>query len=283
MLEAIGAAPGSSSEVDWHQTWRSSLEYQATQGELARLSSLDTTLLSTDEKNISDSYKEFAAPLWKQFLVVTQRVFQQSWRTPSYIYSKLGLCISSSLFIGLVFLDAPLTIQGLQNQMFAIFELCSIFWATRRSANAALRYATLSLRDSRAPCQDILMEVFMLSEIVSEIPWNCLASVFMWAVFYYPVGLYKNADAAGQGVERAGLMWLLFWQFLLFMSTFTHMCISFAGAADEGGNVANFLFVLIFFFLRRVGYTRCHASLLGLSLSSIVLGFGRPVNWYCEC
>lgn len=43
-------------------------------------------------------------------------------------------------------------------------------------------------------------------------------------------------------------MWLLFWQLLLFASTFAHMCISFADTADEGGNMANLLFTLAFFF-----------------------------------
>ncbi|RDL37481.1 putative ABC1 transport protein [Venustampulla echinocandica] len=248
MLEATGATPGSSSEVDWHQTWRSSPEYKDVQDELARLKALNTDLLSTDEKNDSASYSEFAAPLWQQFLVVTQRVFQQYWRTPSYIYSKLVLCIASSLFIGLVFLNAPLTIQGLQNQMFAIFELCSIFGqlVDQQMPHFVTQRSLYEVRER--PAKTYSWKIFMLSQIIAEIPWNTVASVFMWAFIYYPVGFYKNADAAGQGVERAGLMWLLFWQFLLFTSTFAHMCISFADTADEGGNNANFLFVLIFFF-----------------------------------
>ena len=40
---------------------------------------------------------------------------------PSYIYSKIALCLCSGLFIGLIFLNAPRTHQGLQNQMFGIF------------------------------------------------------------------------------------------------------------------------------------------------------------------
>lgn len=81
MLEVIGAAPGSSSEVDWHQTWRSSPEYIAVQSELSRLRDLGTGQLATDDMDSPDSYREFAAPLWKQFVVVTERVFQQYWRS----------------------------------------------------------------------------------------------------------------------------------------------------------------------------------------------------------
>ncbi|KAF2186093.1 ATP-binding cassette transporter [Zopfia rhizophila CBS 207.26] len=248
MLEAIGAAPGSFSQVDWHQTWRSSPEYQSVQDELSRLRAKGTGRRSTDEKHDPASYREFAAPLRQQFLVVTQRVFQQSWRTPSYIYSKLTLCIATSLFISLVFLNAPLSIQGLQNQMFAIFELVSIVGqlVDQQMPNFLTQRSLYEVRER--PAKTYSWVVFILSQIISEIPWSTFASVFMWALFYYPVGFHKNAEAAGQGRERGALMWLLFWQFLVWVSTFAHMCVSFADSADDGGNIANFLFVLAFFF-----------------------------------
>lgn len=210
MLEAIGAAPGSFSEIDWHQTWRSSPEYQSVQDELARLRAKGAGRPSADEKHDPASYREFAAPLWQQFLVVTRRVFEQSWRTPSYIYSKLALCIFTSLFIGLVFLNAPLSKQGLQNQMFAIFELMSIVGqlVDQQMPNFITQRSLYEVRER--PAKTYSWKVFMLSQIISEIPWNSIASVFMWAFVYYPVGFYKNADAAGQGTERGALMWLLF-------------------------------------------------------------------------
>lgn len=90
----------------------------------------------------------------------------------------------------------------------------------------------------------------MLSQILVEIPWYTLASLFMWALFYFPVSLYKNADAADQGTERGALMWLLFLVFLIWVSAFAHLCISFAGSADDGGNLANFMFMLAFLLLR---------------------------------
>jgi len=41
------------------------------------------------------SYREFAAPFGLQLWEVQKRVFEQYWRTPSYIYSKASLCIFS--------------------------------------------------------------------------------------------------------------------------------------------------------------------------------------------
>ena len=248
MFEAVGDSPGSSSELDWHQVWRSSPEYEAVQGELSRLKTFGSGQPSTDGQVDPASYEEFAATLWNQFLVVTERVFQQYWRTPSYIYAKLTLCICVSLFIGLVFLNAPHTIQGLQNQMFAIFEFCTIFG---QLAQQQMPYfiSQRSLYEVRErPSKAYSWKIFMLSQIVVEIPWATLASVFMWAFIYYPVGFYRNADVAGQGAERGVLMWLLFWQFILFACTLSTTCVSFAKSAEAGGNNANLLFMLAFFF-----------------------------------
>ncbi|KJZ71808.1 hypothetical protein HIM_08828 [Hirsutella minnesotensis 3608] len=248
MLEAIGAAPGSSSEIDWHETWRNSEEYQGVQAELQRLGTKDSGRQYDGQEPDAAAHQEFAAPLWRQFVIVTQRVFRHAWRSPSYVYSKLLLCISTSLFIGLVFLNAPLTIQGLQSQMFAIFEIMSIVGQLVDQQMPSF-IAQRSLYEVRErPSKTYSWRVFIVSQIISEIPWATFASVFMWALFYYPVGLHKNAKVSGQAAERGALMWLLFWQFLVWVSTFTHMCVSFAGSADDAGNIANFLFVLAFFF-----------------------------------
>ncbi|KAI8680381.1 ZEB2-regulated ABC transporter 1 [Fusarium keratoplasticum] len=248
MLEVTGDAPGSQSDTDWHQIWRSSPEYQAVQAELARLRSLGTDRSSTGDVHDAASYLEFAAPLSDQFLIVIRRVFQQYWRTPTYIYSKFVLCISVSLFIGLVFLNAPLTIQGLQNQMFALFEFCSILGqlVQQQLPHFVTQRNLYEVRER--PSKTYSWKIFMFSQIIVEIPWNILASVFMWAFIYFPVGMYKNADAAGQSAERGALSWLLFLQFLMFTCTFANMCISFADSAEGGGSAANLLFMLVFFF-----------------------------------
>lgn len=96
MLEVIGAAPGSSTEIDWVSTWRDSPEYQGVHRELQRLKE-ELPQISQHSSAPADkaSYREFAAPFTFQLLEVTKRVFEQYWRTPSYIYSKTALCVSS--------------------------------------------------------------------------------------------------------------------------------------------------------------------------------------------
>jgi hypothetical protein len=96
MLEAVGAAPGSSTEVDWHATWRDSPEYKEVQRELQRLKE-ERPQITEHSASPADkaSYREFAAPFMFQLWEVTKRVFVQYWRTPSYIYSKALLCVAS--------------------------------------------------------------------------------------------------------------------------------------------------------------------------------------------
>jgi len=98
MLEVIGAAPGSETDLDWFQTWRESPEYRGVQEELQRL--VDTRGPVPTREEDAGSYREFAASFPQQFREVSLRVFQQYWRTPSYIYSKITLCVLvvSSIF-----------------------------------------------------------------------------------------------------------------------------------------------------------------------------------------
>lgn len=84
MLEVIGAAPGSHSDIDWHQTWNKSPEKAEVKRHLKELRDelpqITQPAASPDDKA---SYREFAAPFAQQQWQVTKRVFEQYWRTPS--------------------------------------------------------------------------------------------------------------------------------------------------------------------------------------------------------
>ena len=123
MLHVIGAAPGSQNDIDWPQVWRESPEKQNIRETLTKMKDdLKHQIVDDD----STALREFAAPLSVQFFAVSKRVFEQYWRTPSYLYSKVLLCAGTALFIGFSFWDSPLSLQGLQNQLFAIFMLMTV-------------------------------------------------------------------------------------------------------------------------------------------------------------
>ncbi|TVY89849.1 ZEB2-regulated ABC transporter [Lachnellula willkommii] len=249
MLEVIGAAPGTTTDTDWPAVWRASPEYAATHRELERLK--ETRPRETDPASSPDdksSYREFAAPAMVQQLEVLHRVFQQYWRTPSYIYSKVALCVASALFIGFSFFNAGTSIQELQNQMFSIFMLFTIFGQLVQQImpHFVTQRALYEVRER--PSKTYSWVAFMVSNIVVEIPWNSLMAVLIYFCWYYPIGLVKNATPTDAVTERGGLMFLLIWQFLLFTSTFTNMVIAAIETAETGGNIANLTFTLTLLF-----------------------------------
>lgn len=104
MLDVIGAAPGSHTDIDWYDVWCNSPERVEVRRELARLkeerpheTSLQRTVSAASRQRREDkaSYREFAAPFGVQMVEVTKRVFEQYWRTPSYLYAKTLLCVAS--------------------------------------------------------------------------------------------------------------------------------------------------------------------------------------------
>ncbi|PHH73755.1 hypothetical protein CDD82_5296 [Ophiocordyceps australis] len=249
MLQVIGAAPGSSTDIDWFDTWRNSDEYEAVQTELGRSKQeQETAPVSQDVDDDGGSYREFAAPFMVQLKENLFRVFQQYWRTPVYIYSKTALCTLVSLFIGFIFFRAPNSIQGLQNQMFAIFQLFTVFGQLVQQSMPQF-VVQRSLYEARErPSKVYSWKVFMLSQIIVELPWNGLMAVIMYFCWYYPIGLYRNAEPTGATTERGALMFLFILTFLLFTGTFSTFVISGFETAEAGGNMANLMFTLCLIF-----------------------------------
>ncbi|KAL4876947.1 ABC-2 type transporter-domain-containing protein [Aspergillus karnatakaensis] len=246
MLDVIGAAPGSHSDIDWPAVWNGSPEKQAVYDHLAHLKS---TLSAKPKEEASPAeYKEFAVSTTVQLKETLIRVFTQYWRSPTYIYSKLILSILTALYNGFSFYMAKNTRQGLQNQMFSIFMLMTIFGnlVQQIMPNFVTQRALYEVRER--PSKMYSWRVFMASNIIVELPWNFLVAVLMFFCWYYPVGLWRNAEPTDAVHERGGLMFLYLLVFLWFTSTFAHMVIAGVDNAETGGNIANLVFALLLLF-----------------------------------
>ncbi|OQE34548.1 hypothetical protein PENCOP_c017G05487 [Penicillium coprophilum] len=246
MLDVIGAAPGTHSEIEWPKVWRESPEYEKVK---EHLSELKFTLSSSSNGDSSpDAFREFAAPFYIQLWECLLRVFAQYFRTPTYIWSKAALCILTALYIGFSFFRAKNSIQGLQNQMFSVFMLMTIFGnlVQQIMPNFVTQRSLYEVRER--PSKAYSWKAFMISNILVELPWNTLMSVFIFVCWYYPIGLNRNAEPDDAVSERGALMFLLIWTFLLFTSTFAHMVIAGIELAETGGNIATMLFSLCLIF-----------------------------------
>ncbi|KAF5656559.1 putative ABC1 transport [Fusarium heterosporum] len=243
MLHAIGAAPGAHTDRDWPATWLESSEFASVQQDLDTLSQSKQVTSSSDALDTA-----YAAPLSKQFMICTKRVGEQYWRTPTYIYAKLSLCFITSLFIGLSFQNSPLSMQGLQNQLFSIFMLLVIFaFLVYQTMPGFVAQRTLYEGRERSS-KTYAWYNLILANTVVEMLWNSIASLTIYLPFYFLVGMYDNGRVTDTQDERAALMFLLIWAFMAYEGTFAHMCVAGSPTAEVGATFALLLFMVTLVF-----------------------------------
>lgn len=126
MLEVVNHGTNAQGQ-DWHSVWKASPESQATQAEIDRIHAERLAAGSSSSAENHGAHSEFAMPLTSQMWEVTYRVFQQYWRTPSYVFAKFMLGIAAGLFIGFTFYDADGSLAGMQNVIFSVFMVTTIF------------------------------------------------------------------------------------------------------------------------------------------------------------
>ncbi|KAL5042237.1 hypothetical protein BDW71DRAFT_211366 [Aspergillus fruticulosus] len=246
MLEVIGAAPGSQTTVDWPRVWRESPEYQRVKERLHEIRTSRTA--AGDKRQISPSSQSnnhsYAASFVRQWWLVQRRVAAQHWRTPSYIYSKIALTVGSTLFIGFSFFKAPNTIQGLQNQMYAVMMFLSMFGQLSEQIMPQFISQREVYETRERPSKIYDWKVLILSNVMIEIFWNTLMTVMAYFCWYYPIGLYQNAVVTDEVTSRGCLTFLFIWEFMMFTSTFTHVLVAGMESADSAGNLGNICYML---------------------------------------
>ncbi|CAR23779.1 KLTH0E17138p [Lachancea thermotolerans CBS 6340] len=239
MLEVIGAAPGSHADQDYHEVWKASKECKATQAELEWM---EKELVKKSQDNFERG--EFASSLLFQYFFVTKRLFQQYWRTPSYLWSKAILTLFSQIFIGFTFFKADRSLQGLQNQMLSVFMFTVVFNPTVQQYLPTY----ISQRDlyeaRERPSKTFSWIAFILSQITVEIPWNFTIGTLGFSCYYYPVSFYRNASFANQLHERGALIWLFCTAFYVFTGSMAQLCVASQEVAQSAGHIASLLFVL---------------------------------------
>ncbi|KAH8727674.1 opaque-specific ABC transporter CDR3 [Phaeosphaeriaceae sp. PMI808] len=246
MLEAIGAAPGAQTSIDWPHVWKSSPEFAHVQDELAKLRDLAAQPSEMDSAN--ENQRAFAASFATQLHTVALRCAQQYWRTPSYMYSKATLTIVPSFLIGLSFLNGENTMQGLQNQMFGVFVFLFVIiqllyqimpmFVTQRTMYEARE------RQSRT----YAWQAFVLSSIAIEIAWNAFMAIFCFIVWYYPVGFRRNAEWTDAVHIRGFHTLMIIVVAFIFASSLAHLLIAGSPNEEIAGAFATLLSIMLYAF-----------------------------------
>lgn len=260
ILDVVGAAPGSKALQDWPNVWLHSEERKAVRAEISRM----MTEFGADIHNANpdkESKKEFAAPLWQQYIVVLKRILQQYWRTPSYIWAKVALNVFNALFNGFVFFKADLSLQGMQNLMFSVF-MFTVCLPTMIQQYLPTFVAARNLYEARErPSKIFSWKAFMLSILTAEMPFQIVVGTLAFLCWYYPAGFYSIADnpivegsdgaithVGSQMTQRAGLVYFYIILFYIFGPTLGQLVVAPMGDADAASNIGMMFFSLSLMF-----------------------------------
>lgn len=123
MLEIVNQGKNDK-DVEWFTVWGDSDERNVVLKEIDEMHASKRDVPKEEDPHSGD---EFAMPFGVQLVAVTSRVFQQYWRMPSYVFAKSFLAIAAGLFIGFSFFQADGSLAGMQNVIFSVFMLTTIF------------------------------------------------------------------------------------------------------------------------------------------------------------
>ncbi|KAG7293979.1 hypothetical protein NEMBOFW57_004040 [Staphylotrichum longicolle] len=234
MLEVVAEGVNRDGE-DWHSVWKGSQEFRDVKAEIQRITDLgQADKLQTGGGEEGDSHSEFAMPFPTQVWAVTERIFQQYWRMPTYVFSKLLLGILAGLFIGFTFFKPGPTLAGMRDVLYAVFMVTTLF-TTLVQQIQPLFITQRSLYEVRErPSKAYSWKAFLIANIIVEIPYQILTGILTFACFYYPV-------VGVQASVRQGLVLLFIIQLFIYASAFAHMTI----AALHDAEAASALVVLL--------------------------------------
>jgi ABC-type multidrug transport system permease subunit len=98
------------------------------------------------------------------------------------------------------------------------------------------------------PSKSYSWKSFMLANVLVELVWQLPMAVVVFFCWYYPIGLWRNAEATNSVTIRGVQMFLFILQFMIYASTFANATIAGVGSPEIGGALTNVLFSLALVF-----------------------------------
>ena len=117
MIEVVTGAGGK--DKDWNQIWLASDEH-------ARLSSEIDAMVSqaaSSPTTVNDDTNEFAASIWTQTKLVTQRMNVSLYRNTEYVMNKVAMHVLLALLNGFTFWMIGDSLSDLQQNLFTVFNV----------------------------------------------------------------------------------------------------------------------------------------------------------------
>ncbi|KAE8148001.1 ABC-2 type transporter-domain-containing protein [Aspergillus avenaceus] len=220
--------------IDWNEEWRNSEQNRRILDEIQKIRE-ERSKIPLAEEGVE---YEFAAPTWTQVVLLTERLFRQYWRDPSYYYGKLFVSVIIGIFNGFTFWMLDDSIGSMQNRMFSIFLIILIPPIVLNSVVPKF-YINRALWEAREyPSRIYGWVAFCTANVVCEIPMAIVSGLIYWLLWYYPVGFPTDSSTAGY----VFLMSILFY---LFQASWGQWICAFAPSFTVISNVLPFFFVMV--------------------------------------
>lgn len=124
-----------------------------------------------------------------------------------------------ALLNGLSFQNARLDIQGLTDIVFSIFLVTQLF--STLNQQIILRFADgmtmYEARERRAKSYN--WAIFLVANLIVEAVWQTIAAILVFAMWYYPTGLWRNGNDSFSASNRGALSLVMVWLFCLWVTT----------------------------------------------------------------
>ncbi|PLB49440.1 pleiotropic drug resistance protein, ABC superfamily [Aspergillus steynii IBT 23096] len=220
--------------LDWNEEWRNSDQNRRILDEIQHIRE-ERSKIPIAEKGVQ---YEFAAPTWTQTVLLTERIFRQYWRDPSYYYGKLFVSVIIGIFNGFTFWMLDDSMASMQNRMFSIFLIILIPPIVLNSIVPKF-YINRALWEAREyPSRIYGWFAFCTANVVCEIPMAIISGLVYWLLWYYPVGFPTDSSSAGY-------VFLMSMLFFLFQASWGQWICAFAPSFTVISNVLPFFFVMV--------------------------------------
>ncbi|OTB05983.1 hypothetical protein M426DRAFT_55928 [Hypoxylon sp. CI-4A] len=225
---------------EWHSMWNSSEERAAVNAEIDRIHAERAHQTSSDSES-SDNEGEFAATFFTQLQVVTHRIFQQYWRMPGYVGAKWGLATAAGIFIGFSFWKAQATQAGMQNVIYGVFMIVTLFTPFVQQIQPLFTTQRSLYEVRERPSKVYSWQSFLIANTIAELPYQIVAALIIYASVYYPIIGIQSSD-------RQGLVLLFILQFFIYVGTFAHMTVAALPNAETAGALVTLLTLMSMIF-----------------------------------
>jgi energy-coupling factor transporter ATP-binding protein EcfA2 len=212
MIEVVTGAAGK--EKDWNQIWLESAEHARLSSEIDMMVSHAASIPTT----VNDDTNEFAASMWTQTKLVTQRMNISLYRNTEYVMNKVAMHVLLALLNGFTFWMIGDSLSDLQQNLFTVFNVIFVspgviaqlqpLFINRRDIFEAREKKSKMVSD-HFPCIGAQSQLltsapfqyhwgpFVTGPIVSEFPYLIICALLYYVCWYFAPGLNTSAYSAG--------------------------------------------------------------------------------------